>query len=135
MGTALMLRLRSTQEVEQFENAFLCPFSRVFNATQLLDDMAQRLGVTKPSAFYAMDPDEAAAMLEEIGLDTSSVPQIVWHSVDDGLKTVAALEANVDSLDCPPEYRNELRAELGLLKPLFAHVAGMGATFYFHMDY
>jgi hypothetical protein len=130
-----MLRLRSPRDVAQFENAFLCPFSYVFQATQLLDDVAQRLGVTQPSAFYAMDPDEAAEMLEEIGLDASSVPQIAWHSVDDGLKTVAALEANLDSLDCTPEYREELRTELGILKPLLAHVTGTGATFYFHMDF
>jgi hypothetical protein len=136
MSTGLLLRVRSTRDPVDHDEAFDCPFTSLFRSTDTIDALVDHFGVSRVSSFCAVDAEEAASLLREMGIepDTAKITPITWHPVENGLATFSAVRANIDQYDLDPDFKNELLAELDILIDLFTFLKGDNATFYFHID-
>ena len=83
-------RERSIPGLDHFVNG-----KALAHAQELLDRLAQTLGVHPLMYFFSASPEELAGVAEDHGLDFQedgvSLPAENWFSAEDGLNTVCAL--------------------------------------------
>ncbi len=69
-----------------------------------LEKLAKQAGVRPLMDFFSVDPEEAAAMTEELGREApvGGFPPVQWHPAVDGLVTVHGMLAHLDVPDRIP---------------------------------
>src|SRR5580692_10497869 len=107
MSTGLLLRIQSNRDPVQYAEAFECPFTSISRSTDVIDALAEEFGVPRVNSFCGVDPEEAEALLREMGMDPSTVKitPITWHPVEEGLAAFSAIQSNIDHYDLHPDFK------------------------------
>ncbi|QDU48640.1 hypothetical protein [Gimesia panareensis] len=100
-------------------------------AIETLDQVAREQGVRPLSEFFSIDPDEAAAFLEDEGADPDEMelPELRQFSAEEGLTTIRALMLQ------PAGQAEGVLEDLLECQRLLSQAAEAGIGWHFEVDY
>ena len=132
MGAALyVVTEREVPEFDPFVNG-----KALSAAERKLSLIATDLGVTSLMDFFSIDPAEAAAFMEDEGVDGDvELPPATWFDADAGLATVNALSKHIsDYPDSVPDSADVL-SDLTEFQAVLHRLQSEGVRWHLGVDY
>jgi hypothetical protein len=109
------------------------------NAKQL-EKIAKSLGIRMLDDFISYSPDEARAMMEDLGSDPAEIakmelPEQKWFDPQEGLELVGKLAAHVQENPSAVKNAKGVLADLGEYQEVFEKANAIGARWNLRMDF
>ena len=109
------------------------------NAKQL-EKIAKSLGIRTLDDFVSCSPDEARAMMEDLGSDPAEIanmelPEQKWFDPQEGLELVGKLAAHVQANPTAVKYSKGVLADLGEYQVVLEKAKAIGARWNLQVDF
>lgn len=103
----------------------------------LLERLARKLNVVPLLEFTSQDPEEGAALLEEMGVDPSEIdlPEETWFSSLQGLQTVQTLSTFLKEHPATMPDTDRIREELAEWEKVLSRAVEENVPWHLSVDY
>jgi hypothetical protein len=105
--------------------------------TKAIDRIAKKLGVRKPLDWFSMNPEDAAGMLEDEGVDAADValPPEQWFDAGEGLQWVTALRDHIRANPKAVKNAPGVLSDLDEFANVFTQAKAIGAKWHLTIDF